>query len=132
MYSACHMITACSTPHSEQHKRRTARQPRGRTKKRLSHGVPGTRSAHTWVVDFAVVLVNRYEVGKGRRTRYEWSCGKASKLVGLELLELVNFRCMCSRQGIWAISTRCGRMVSSFRIGRPAGNKSSGLGMAFF
>ena len=40
-----------------------------------------------WMVEFAGVLVNRYEVGKDGRTPYERSRGKKSRLLGLEFGE---------------------------------------------
>ena len=39
-----------------------------RLKKRLKRKVPGHRSIVAWIVEFAAVLVNRYEVGHDGKT----------------------------------------------------------------
>jgi hypothetical protein len=59
---------------------------------RLNIKIPGTHNILSWMVEFAGVLVNRYEVGKDGRTPYERSRGKKSKLLGLEFGEKLNFR----------------------------------------
>ena len=46
----------------------------------------------SWIVEFAGVLINRYEVGHDGRTAYERTRGKQSKLLGFEFAEKVLFR----------------------------------------
>ena len=45
-----------------------------------------------WLVEFAAVLINRYEVGHDGKTPYERLRGKPSKLLGLEFGERLHFR----------------------------------------
>ena len=59
---------------------------------RMNVKIPGAHNILAWMVEFAAVLVNRYEVGKDGRTPYERSWGKKSKLLGLEFGEKLNFR----------------------------------------
>ena len=54
--------------------------------------VRGDHCVVSWLVEFAAVLVNRYEVGHDGKTNYERLRGKASKLLGLEFCEMVHFR----------------------------------------
>ncbi len=54
--------------------------------------MPGQHSIVAWLVEFAAVLVNRYEVGHDGKTPYERLRGRSSKLLGLEFGEMVNFR----------------------------------------
>jgi len=46
----------------------------------------------SWLVEFASVLINRYEVGHDGKTGYERTRGKTSKMLGLEFGEKVFFR----------------------------------------
>ena len=59
---------------------------------RIESKIPAEHSVIAWLVEFAGVLVNRYEVGHDGKTSYERLHGKASKLLGLEFGELLNFR----------------------------------------
>ena len=59
---------------------------------RLGTEVPSNHNVLAWLVEFAATLVNRYEVGRDGRTPHERLRGKASRLVGLEFGERVNFR----------------------------------------
>ena len=59
---------------------------------RMKRGIPANHNVIAWMVEFAGVLVNRYEVGHDGKTPYERLHGKKSKLLGLEFGELVNFR----------------------------------------
>jgi hypothetical protein len=59
---------------------------------RLKRKVPGQHNIIAWLVEFAAVLVNRYEVGHDGKTPYERLRGKNSKLLGMEFGEKVNFR----------------------------------------
>ena len=59
---------------------------------RLSTKIPAQHNIIAWMVEFAAVLVNRYEVGHDGKTSYERLRGKSSKLLGLEFGELLNFR----------------------------------------
>ncbi len=61
-------------------------------KGRIKEDVPSDHAVLSWLVEFAAVLVNRYEVGHDGKTPYERSRGKKSKLLGLEFGELLNFR----------------------------------------
>jgi hypothetical protein len=45
-----------------------------------------------WLIEYASVLLNRYMVGKDGKTAYERLKGKASKMLGFEFGETVNFR----------------------------------------
>ena len=47
-----------------------------------------------WLIEYASVLLNRYMVGKDGKTAYERLKGKASKMLGFEFGETVNFRRM--------------------------------------
>ena len=59
---------------------------------RLVTRVPSNHNILAWLVEFAGVLVNRYEVGRDGKTPYERLRGKPSRLLGLEFGEKVNFR----------------------------------------
>ena len=59
---------------------------------RLGCKIHAQHNAIAWLVEFAGVLVNRYEVGRDGKTPYERLHGKSSKLLGLEFGELLNFR----------------------------------------
>ena len=59
---------------------------------RLGLAVPSNHNILAWLVEFAATLINRYEVGRDGRTPHERLRGKASRLVGLEFGEKVNFR----------------------------------------
>ena len=59
---------------------------------RIATKIASNRNVLSWLVEFAGVLINRYEVGKDGRTPYERSRGKKSKLLGLEFGEKLNFR----------------------------------------
>lgn len=59
---------------------------------RIREEIKSDHPVLAWLVEFAAVLVNRYEVGHDGKTPYERSRGKRSKLLGLEFGELVNFR----------------------------------------
>ena len=59
---------------------------------RLKCGIPAQHNVIAWLVEFAGVLVNKYEVGRDGKTPYERLRGKNSKLLGLEFGELLNFR----------------------------------------
>ena len=59
---------------------------------RLGKKVPSDHAALAWLVEFAAVLINRYEVGHDGKTPYERLRGKPSKLLGLEFGERLHFR----------------------------------------
>ena len=59
---------------------------------RLGAHVPSNHNILAWLVEFAATLINRYEVGRDGKTPYERLRGKASRLIGLEFGEKVNFR----------------------------------------
>ena len=59
---------------------------------RLGKKVPSDHAALAWLVEFAAVLINRYEVGHDGRTPYERLREKSSKLLGLEFGERLHFR----------------------------------------
>ena len=59
---------------------------------RLGDKVPSDHNILCWLVEFAAVLVNRYEVGHDGKTPYERLRGKSSKLLGLEFGEQLHFR----------------------------------------
>lgn len=59
---------------------------------RIGETVPSDHAALAWLVEFAAVLINRYEVGHDGKTPYERLRGKSSKLLGLEFGEKVHFR----------------------------------------
>ena len=59
---------------------------------RLEVRVPSSHNILAWMVEFAATLVNRYEVGRDGRTPHERLRGKASRLIGLEFGERLNFR----------------------------------------
>ena len=59
---------------------------------RLGKKVPSDHAALASLVEFAVVLINRYEVGHDGKTPYERLRGKQSKLLGLEFGERLHFR----------------------------------------
>ena len=59
---------------------------------RLKTKVAGDHNIITWMVEFAAVLVNRYEVGRDGKTPYERLKGKNSKVLGLEFGEKLHFR----------------------------------------
>ena len=46
----------------------------------------------TWLIEYAGVLINRYEVGHDGKTPYERTRGKVSKMIGLEFGEAIEFR----------------------------------------
>ena len=54
--------------------------------------VPSDHAALAWLVEFAAVLINRFEVGHDGKTPYERLRGKSSKLLGLEFGERLHFR----------------------------------------
>ena len=59
---------------------------------RLGLAVPSNHNILAWLVEFAATLINRYEVGRDGKTPHERLRGKASRLIGLEFGEKVNFR----------------------------------------
>jgi hypothetical protein len=59
---------------------------------RVGGKVPSDHNVVTWLVEFAAVLVNRYEVGRDGKTPYERLRGKDSKILGLEFGERLHFR----------------------------------------
>jgi len=59
---------------------------------RIAGKIPSDHRLLAWLVEFAAVLVNRYEVGHDGKTPYERCRGKKSKLLGLEFGEFLNFR----------------------------------------
>jgi hypothetical protein len=59
---------------------------------RLEEKIPGEHAVLAWLVEFAAVLVNRYEVGHDGKTAYERLRGKKSKLLGLEFGERLNYK----------------------------------------
>ena len=59
---------------------------------RIRDKVKSDHPVLTWLVEFAAVLVNRYEVGHDGKTPFERSRGKKSKMLGLEFGEMLNFR----------------------------------------
>ena len=75
---------------------------------RLGKKVPSDHAALAWLVEFAAVLINRYEVVRDGRTPYERLRGKPSML-GLEF---------GGRQGGWRSSTSAGRTGYSWGSGR--------------
>jgi hypothetical protein len=54
--------------------------------------IPGDHHIVAWLVEFAAVLVNRYEVGHDGKTPYERLRGKQSRLLGLEFGERLHCR----------------------------------------
>ena len=59
---------------------------------RIKQKLPSDHNILTWLVEFAAVLVNRYEVGHDGKTPYERLRGKQSNLLGLEFGEKLHFR----------------------------------------
>ena len=59
---------------------------------RISTKVDGSHNIISWMIEFASVLVNRYEVGHDGKTPHERSRGKKSRLLGLEFGEILNFK----------------------------------------
>ena len=59
---------------------------------RIKESVPGNHSVMAWLVEYAGVLINRYEVGHDGKTPYERLKGKKSKMLGLEFGEKVHYR----------------------------------------
>ena len=54
--------------------------------------IPSDRAIIAWMVEYASVLLNRYEVGRDGKTAYERLRGRKSKMLGVEFGELVHFR----------------------------------------
>ena len=59
---------------------------------RISTKVDGSHNIISWMIEIASVLVNRHEVGHDGKTPYGRSRGKKSRLLGLELGEILNFK----------------------------------------
>ena len=62
---------------------------------RAGRELTGPRSGEpvlSYLIEFASVLLNRYEVAKDGKTAYERLRGKKSKLLGLEFGEVVQWR----------------------------------------
>ena len=59
---------------------------------RIRNRITADHPVLSWLVEFAAVLVNRYEVGHDGKTPYERLRGKQSRLLGLEFGELLHFR----------------------------------------
>ena len=59
---------------------------------RIKNKITAEHPILSWLVEFAAVLVNRYEVGHDGKTPSERLRGKKSRLFGLEFGELLHFR----------------------------------------
>ena len=59
---------------------------------RLQTEIMSSHNILSWLVEFAGVLINRYEVGRDGKTPHERLRGKQSRLLGLEFGEKLNFR----------------------------------------
>ena len=59
---------------------------------RIRNKITADHRVSSWLVEFAAVLVNRYEVGHDGKTPYERLRGKQFRLLGLEFRELLHFR----------------------------------------
>lgn len=68
------------------------RVPKSALQERLGRDLKGDHSVVSSPIESVAVLVNRHEVGRDSRTRYERSRGKTSKVLELEFVELLNFR----------------------------------------
>ena len=84
---------------------------------RLGARVPSDHNVLAWLVEFAGTVVNRYEVGRDGKTPHERLRGKASRLIGLEFGEKVNFRRT-------AIGTRMAKLDSLWSDGVFLGYRS--------
>ena len=58
----------------------------------IGNKITADHPVSSWLVEFAAVLVNRYEVGHDGNTPYERLRGKQSRRLGLEFGELLHFR----------------------------------------
>jgi len=59
---------------------------------RVDTDIRGTSKVLPWMIEYASVLINRYRVGGDGRTSHERSRGKASRMIGFEFGEKVEFR----------------------------------------
>ena len=59
---------------------------------RLNTKIPVGHRVLAWLVEYAAILVNRFEVGHDGRTPYERSKNKTAKVLGLEFMEKVWWR----------------------------------------
>ncbi len=46
--------------------------------------IPSKHAIVPWIVEYAALLLNRFEAGRDGKTSYERSKGKKSKLLGIE------------------------------------------------
>ena len=60
--------------------------------RRIRVEIPSDQAIIAWMVEYASVLLNRYEVGKDGKTAYERLRGWKSKVLGVEFGEIVHFR----------------------------------------
>ena len=66
-----------------------ARVLRSQLEERWGRRIDPRHPVFTWMVGYAAVLLNRFEVGKDGRTAYERLKNKTSKMLGLEFGELI-------------------------------------------
>ena len=59
---------------------------------RWSCKIPARHPIMPWLIEYASVLLNRFEVGRDGRSAYERSKGKVSKFIGVEFGEAVHWK----------------------------------------